>query len=471
MTGTDLSVSADGHHLTKDGVPFLYISEQLWYLPQRSTRANVDTLLDGLDGTTDPEKGCTTVIQFANVMAATESPPVVENPTNLYSHQAFNGGTVPDFTDPKVVAGGTPDAPNDYWDHLDYIVREIGARGMYLIMMPQWSVQWVNGGQGFTPITAADARSYGEFLGNRYKDDGHILWMLGGDGLDPAVEGTTAIYRAQAEGILKGVTGCTTCPTYNEASALWNQVLMSYHATIQTSASDFWDINEKWCRIDGCYAGRHYTIKPAYELANPRPIIETEGYGFWSMTEDQQSSARLHQYVHYLSGGRGCMFMNEFMWDLSSGWETRLAVAERKQFTLVRDNMAAIEWWKLIPDNTIIMSANSPSEENFKQKMVAAKSSSGDTIMVFFSYASPKTSQIDLNAITTNQSITGTWINTINGTTQSAGTHDVDDNPTFTVPATWTDGLLKLQGASPYTRRRGILHQKPPYNQIGGRFR
>jgi hypothetical protein len=35
----------------------------------------------------------------------------------------------------------------------------------------------------------------------------------------------------------------------------------------------------------------------------------------------------------------------------------------------------------------------------------------------------------------------------------------------------WDVGAYVFTGITPYTRRRGILHQKPPYNQIGGRFR
>lgn len=466
---TDLSISSNGHYLIKDGAPFFIINETIWYMAQRTTRANVDTLLDGLDGTTDSTKGCTNVITLCTVMAEAFSH--VENPSNSYSHQAFNGGTVPDFSDPKIVAGGTPDAPNDYWDHLDYIVREIGDRDMYLNICPAWSKEYLDdaGGWGFTKPSVADIRAFGEFLGDRYKNDSHVFWLIGGDSQSL---GTNAPhYRALAEGILKGVTGCTTCPDYDDESALWDDVLMTYHGEIYKPASDVWAITEKWCGANGIYSGRHYTLKPAYELSNPRPIYETEGYGFWDMSADQIKDARGHHYVHALQGGAGACFLNDYIWKIDGIWETRLGVSERTQFVLFKDTITAIDWWKLIPDNTIILSSNSPSEANFKEKMVAAKSSAEDMIAVYFHQRSPKTSQIDLNAITTNTVINGTWIHPKDGTTQSAGTHDVDDNPTFIVPTGWEDGFLTLIGGGPYSGERGINRPKLQFNQFGSRFR
>lgn len=463
-----LSVSDDGHYLEEDGTPFLLINETIWYMAQRTTRANVDTILDALDGTTDPTKGCVNAITLSAVIGTTYLPHV-ENPPNMYGHVPFNGGSVPDFSDPKVVAGGTPDAPNDYWDHLEYIVRELDERDMYLNINPFWARCYLADydGWGYNILSIADCRSFGEFIGDRYKAYDNVFWLIGGD--SPVVSPHEFHYRALAEGILKGTTGCTTCPDYDDESALWDDVIMTYHGK-HGCASDDWAYTEKWCSTNGIYNGRYYLLVPAYELTNPRPIYNTEGYGFWSMTADQIKDCRGHHYVHYLQGGCGMVSLSGFVWNITTGWETRIAVDERKHFVIMRDAIASVEWWKLIPDNTIILSSNNPAEVDFKEKMVASRSSAEDTIMVFFHHRSPKTSQIDLNDITTNNTITGTWLHPKDGTTQSAGTHDVDDNPTFTVPTGWEDGLLTLSGNSPYKRFRGISAQKPRFSQYGGRF-
>ncbi|MCK5206487.1 MAG: DUF4038 domain-containing protein, partial [Cyclobacteriaceae bacterium] len=354
-----LVVSSDGHYLeTEDGEPFMWISETLWYMVQRTKRENVTYLLDRLAGITDPNLGGTTAIKATVAMRLDIREP--QNPVNAYGHVAFNGGAVPDFTSPKIVAGGGPDAPNDYWDHLDFIVREAKERGMYFMMVPLWSNAYVHGTYGSTEITAATARAYGEFLGNRYSNEDHILWMLGGDG--KAFVGKESVYRSMAEGILKGVTGCSSCPAYNEPNVLWDEVLMTYHGNAyDSSSSDFWDLDvEKWCNIDGVYGGRFGNINEAYNLANP--IIETEGYGFWICTEDQLGRQRAHHYAHWLSGGKGPEYMSKYIWNFEDGWKEHLSIPERVQITIMKSIMNSVAWHKLVPDQGIVLSANSFSD-------------------------------------------------------------------------------------------------------------
>jgi len=467
---SDLVVSADGHYIkTPEGDPFFWVSECIWYLVQKLNRADVEYLLDRLAGITDPELGCTNVIKTTIIFRDAGD---VENPTNANGHQAFNGGTVPDFADPKVVAGGTPDAPNDYWDHLDFIVRETAARGMYITLNPQWSRAYVRGQNSTTPISIADARSYAEFLGDRYKDATNVIWLIGGDGNDLDFETYRAVYEAQAEGILKGVTECTSCPVHDEASALWDEVTMTYHGDFNSMASDCWDINEKWANIDGAYAGRFYFVTPAFNLANPRPIVETEGYGYWSSTTEQLQAMRFHHYTHILSGGRGAEYMNEYIWDFTGSWKDLLSLEIRKYITIWKDAIDSVAWHNLIPDQGIILSANTFSEADFKKTIVASRSSDEDLIMVFYGGLSSGSAQVDLGDIT-NPYAKGYWINPMDGDVMDAGTYETTENPTLVMPGSWEDALLKLVGTEgdiPYVRYRGINRPKPRFNNGGRRF-
>ena len=440
-----LNVSENGHYIeTEYGDPFMWISETLWYFVQRTTRDDVRYILDRLSGITNQSLGGTTVIKATIAMKLQPHDPT--NPVNEYGFEAFNGGAVPNFSSPKVVAGGSPDNPKDYWDHLDFIVRETKNRGLYLTLVPQWSNSYVDGSDCDITINASTARAYGQWLGNRYKNETHIIWMLGGDGKDPEVRVTQDIYRAQAEGILKGITGCIDCPNYNETSPLWDKVLMTYHGNVyDSSSSDFWNLNvEKWCNIDGVYGGRFKSISNLYNLSNPRPIIETEGYGFWSMTETQIRRARAHQYHHYLSGGCGPEHMNEYIWNFTGNWKSRLNVPERVQFTIMKSIFESVAWYELIPDQNIILSSNSYPDDDFLNTIIASRSLSNDLIMVYFSSFSPKTAQIDLSSIVAGN-VKGTWINPINGSIQETVVYSTSDDPWVTIPTGWTDGILKLE--------------------------
>ena len=106
------------------------------------------------------------------------------NAANAYGHRPFVGDEdAPNTSKPLLVKGGSPDSPNDYWDHVDYIIEAVRKRDMYLALLPCWgrayiTLQMDNSQQEFTE---EEARAYGTFLGKRYKQEPHILWVLGGD--------------------------------------------------------------------------------------------------------------------------------------------------------------------------------------------------------------------------------------------------------------------------------------------------
>ncbi|MCK5280727.1 MAG: DUF4038 domain-containing protein, partial [Cyclobacteriaceae bacterium] len=463
-----LVVSSDGHYIeTENGEPFMWVSETLWYMVQRTTREDVEYLLDRLSGITDPKLGGTTVVKSTIAMRLSGD---LQNPVNAYGHQAFNGGNVPDLNSPKVVVGGGPDSPNDYWDHLDFMVRETKERGMYFVLLPYWSNAYVNGAYSTQKIDAETARSYGEWLGNRYKNENHVLWMLGGDGNDPFPGNKKDIYRAQAEGILKGVTGCTTdCPAYNEPDSLWDEVLILYHGHIHNvdlRASKFWDSDEKWMDIDGVYGGyreHFWVLTDAYNQPVPRPVVETEGFGYYIDAIDDEvhlGQARAIHYMHYLSGGMGPEYMSQYIWDFTGDWKTWLSIPQREEITILKSVMSSVAWHTLIPDKEIILSDNGLGNW---EEIMAARSSDGDLIMAFFSTFTSSSVVIDLSAITTHSCVQGTWINPSNGTTQDAGKYAASATSLFTVPDAWVDAMLKLEGISgeiddPISQTNWLLH-------------
>ncbi|NUQ61125.1 MAG: DUF4038 domain-containing protein [Pirellulales bacterium] len=73
------------------------------------------------------------------------------NRPNAYGHRPLvdNDPTRPDVKDgPR----------NDFWDHVDYIVEQANARGLFIGLLPtrgdKWNKNWGSGGS-FTPESAA----------------------------------------------------------------------------------------------------------------------------------------------------------------------------------------------------------------------------------------------------------------------------------------------------------------------------
>lgn len=100
--------------------------------------------------------------------------------------------------------GDDPARPNEYYfRHVDAVIRLAAEKGLYIGLLPTWgdkvcSEYW---GTGPAVFNVENARIYGRFLGERYKNDTNILWILGGD--RPA-EGYEAVWAAMAEGITEG---------------------------------------------------------------------------------------------------------------------------------------------------------------------------------------------------------------------------------------------------------------------------
>jgi len=136
----------------KGNVPFFWMGNTAWLLPERLDRDEVEYYL-----TKEREAGYNVEqIQVLNGI-----------PTfNIYGHAANNA----EFDFSKVSKPGV----YGYWEHLDYIVDVAERNGIYIAMNCIWGSQ----------INAMDekkAAALGKFLGERYKDKPNIIWLIGGD--------------------------------------------------------------------------------------------------------------------------------------------------------------------------------------------------------------------------------------------------------------------------------------------------
>ena len=59
---------------------------------------------------------------------------------------------------------------------MDYIIKQAENQGIYIAMVPIWG-GLVKAGL----MSVDDAKAYGKFLAERYKDSPNIIWVMGGD--------------------------------------------------------------------------------------------------------------------------------------------------------------------------------------------------------------------------------------------------------------------------------------------------
>ena len=249
-----------GHALEhRDGTPFLWLADTGWGLFQQLTREEIDHYLD------NRQTLGFTVIQsvafwYPHGGGLKDGP---HNAANAYGHRPFRGGDdAPDTAEPLIVAGGGPDAPNDYWDHVDYIVNAAKKRHLYLALLPCWGRAYITPQMGGAQLefTEEEARAFGAFLGARYQASPQSS-VLGGDakaqtrGYDKNFTykewDRRATFRAMAEGLARGVTGQQ--PRWNENHAAWKDIFItsSRMAIPGTSYVPVWFHGDAWLTVNG----------------------------------------------------------------------------------------------------------------------------------------------------------------------------------------------------------------------------
>lgn len=185
-SGRSICVSDNHRFLQKsDGSPFFYLGDTAWELFHRLDKDEAEFYLQDRVG-----KGFN-VIQAVLISEFNG----VETP-NVYGRLPI---TDHDPSRPAVI-----DGEYDYWDHVDCVVAKANSLGLTMAILPTWGSYW--GDTNKKIFNEKNAETYGQFLGNRYKD-ADIIWVLGGD-RRPETEEQKQIIRAMARGLKKGDGGC-----------------------------------------------------------------------------------------------------------------------------------------------------------------------------------------------------------------------------------------------------------------------
>ncbi len=248
-TEASLKVSENKRFLTTpDGQPFFWLGDTAWELFHRLNREDARHYLD------HRARHGFTVIQ-AVALAEFDG---LDTP-NAYGHRPLvdNNPARPDVKD-------GPD--NDYWDHVDFIVKEANARGLLIGLLPTWGDKWnKKWGVGPEVFTPSNAEAYGEWLGRRYRE-ADLVWILGGD---RPVENDThrEITRAMARGLRRGDGGThliTWHPGGGQGSAQY------FHA------EDWLDFNMRQNGHAVEFTGRYDHTRADYDRSPIKPVLDGE---------------------------------------------------------------------------------------------------------------------------------------------------------------------------------------------------
>jgi hypothetical protein len=347
-----------------DGTPFLWIGCTAWGMTEWLTREEVDEYLD------DRKSKGMNVVQLCFFWGKRQDFPTrfTTNPKNRYGFKAFNESSgTPDPLQPAIKEGGSPQKPNDYWDHVDYCINAIRERGMYAAVLPFWGRRYVNAshsGQSAEVFTLKNIFEYGRFLGSRYKNESHIIWVNGGDVKADQNGDFKSHYRLLAEGLLYGAIDEKV--GWDEPHESWNRLLMTYHpdGTAMINSSD-WFHTDPWLDFNmiETHIHRDYviaSIRQDLEKKPRKPTVLAEGH-YEGITNNALAEAihvRRQAYQSFFAGAAGFTYGGGFneegdgpLFSVRNNWKPLLDMPGAKQMKFLREFLVANNWhkWRFVP--------------------------------------------------------------------------------------------------------------------------
>ena len=386
-----LKVSANKRYLEyTDGTPFFWLGDTAWELFHRLDRAEVAIYLDNR-----AKKGFS-VLQ-AVVLAELDG---LDTP-NAYGHTPLHDND--------------PTRPNEaYFEHVDFVVAEAEKRGLFIAMLPTWGKYVVEMGKWSQPIfTPESARTYGEYLGSRYKDK-PIIWVLGGD-VFTSTDRDRAIFSAMADGLGAGDDGAHL-KTYHprgpgRSSEDWHEAeWLDFNMSQTSHAAPSHD--------SGLSAASDYAKEPIKPTLDGEPRYEGIPVGFYNagarpMDRFDDYDARTAAYWSIFSGACGHTYGHNSVWQMWLPGRNPI-ISANTPWTDAIDHPGAFQmghlarlfrsraWQKLRPDRGMVLGAPLTGPSLVR----GLRADDGSFGFLYSSQGEPFT--IDLTTFDTPQ-LTGKW--------------------------------------------------------------
>lgn len=423
-----LQVTPDGRYLRhEDGRPFFYLGDTAWELFHRLDREEATRYLE------DRARKGFTVIQ---AVALAE----------------LDGLTVPNAYGALPLVDRDPARPNEaYFAHVDFIVRKAESLGLVVGFLPTWGKYWKAGEAKV--FTVDNAREYGRFLGNRYRDRA-VIWILGGD-QNVATSEERAIIDAMAEGLDRGDGGrhlMTFHPRGPGQSSLQlhDAPWLDFHMTQSSHAARDHDT--------GLYAERDRALTPPRPTLDGEPRYETIPVGFYLRDHNRldrfdDDDVRQAAWWSVMAGACGHTYGHNSIWQMwqpgrapvlhaSIPWHQALDDPGARQMGFMRRFLEARAFTTLVPDQGLI--ANGPTAG--PARIRAARAADGSFALVYTPRGEPFT--IDKGVITSPR-VREIWFDPRYGVSHDIHTTDNMGYQTYTPPTRGRgqDWVLLLEAA------------------------
>jgi hypothetical protein len=400
-----LKISPNKRYFTDNqGNPFFWLGDTGWLLFGKLNREEAIKYLD------DRKQKGYNVIQVMvlhNVAAA-----------NFYGDSALvNKNVSRPITTPGNSFSDT--TQYDYWDHVDYIVDAANTRGLYMALVPIWGTNVKNGW-----VAQDEAKSYAQFLAERYKGRQNIIWLNGGD-----IKGTDSLNTWNTIGATLRTNDSNHLITFHPfgrtTSSQWFHdkewldfnMYQSGHRSydLDTSISEhrFGPDNYKFTNMD-------YDLKPTKPTLDGEPSYEHIPYGLHDTTKPYWNANDVRRYAYWsvFAGAAGHTYGHNSVMQMHKPedknsaygskkfWYNAINDSGAKQMVYVKNLMLSKSYFDRVPDQTLIA-----SEQGEKYDYLVG--TRGKNYALIYSYTG-KDFKVNMGKIT-GAKVKASWYNPRNG--------------------------------------------------------
>jgi hypothetical protein len=380
-----LKVSENRRYLvTEDGKPFFWLADTAWELFHRTDLQEAKMYL---------EKRKSQGFNVIQAVALAE----------------LDGLDEPNRYGDKPLLNNDPSTPNDrYYQHVDAIIDAADSLGLYIALLPSWGDKLFRNSWGAGPeiFNQENARAYGQWIGNRYKDRDNIVWIIGGDRNPRANSADAAVWNQMAEGIASAAGGYET-------------TLMGFHPQPnRPGGSSSWFHNEPWldfnmhqtghCANQGTYRyiGHDYELIPTKPVLDGEPLYEDHPNCFnarelgYSIPDD----IRRIMYWNVFAGAFGQTYGCHDVWQMYTlsregingplrPWTQALDLPMANQVRHLKHLMLSRPYLTRVPDQTMVLE----EQKDDTDYIIATRDSRGSYALIYF--PTGKTGRFDLGPL------------------------------------------------------------------------
>ncbi len=392
-----VKVSESGRYFTdQNGEPLFWLGTTQWQLVRDYTLSEAREILERTRG-----KG----FVFAQVMLV-----------------GVGDGTRTNVYGEKPWTDNNPLTPNEaYFTNVDTVLGIAREKGVVtsLTMYHQTNRKY---------LTVENARAWARWVARRYKDMPNLVWCL----VPEARQEFVPVLRELAAGLREGDSGCHLV-TVEPDPAPFSSSFLQGEKWLDFNCIQTW----KWVELIYPMVTKDYNLEPA------KPVLMAEGayeqgseYGF----EVTPLWVRRRAYYSYLAGGHHTYGHND-SWRVLPTWRQALDAPGATQLGILkRVFMARREWWRLVPDQSILASGGTTNGQVLN---LAARHADGQWLMVYLGGRAPFS--VNLNKLTAAKLAEASWIDPRTAQSVKMGRFSAAGQKSFSTPAGWEDALLMVE--------------------------